>query len=377
MKKVSMAMEMDKRKLILVILLIAAGVVFQILIQDGFSLFSNKTEYKLIDKEFPNDYILKREQFKSVSAIDLDNFAGNVLVERSNNEYNYIDITIRVFHKNKEEAIKIRNATSVSLKKTEDILKILSATRKELQYNRVRVNFRIELSDKSMIKINNSNGIINVSKTNTPLNISNINGEIKLSEIKGKIYIKKALENNITILNCSDIKANLFNSTTTIVNSSGDIELFSKGGKVKITSINNKKNLRIISKQSRISLSKIKNNNVNIQIYYEDVFVKNLSSANIDFFLKNSNLVFNPISENNINKTSINAIDSQILLKFNPDISPKYTIDLTYGNIIGDISKLIINKNNHKTHVISTKGKPDIIIKGEYTDVKIVKKKQP
>ncbi len=371
-----MVVEMDKRKLFLVILLIAAGVVFQILIQDGFSLFSNKVDYKLIDKNFPNDYKLKREQFKSVSAIEVENFAGNVLVERSGNEYNYIDITIRVFHKNKEEAEKIKNATSVSVKKTDKTLKILSSTQKDLLYNRVRIYFIIKLSDKSMIKINNSNGIINVSKTNTPLNITNIKGDIKLSEIKGKIYIKKALENNITILNCSDIKANLFNSTTYISNSSGDIELFSKGGKIKIASIDNKKNLRIISKQSRISLSKIKNNNINIQIYYEDVFVKNISSTNIDFLLKNSNLVFDMITENNNNKTSINAIDAQILLKPYPNISPKYTIDLTYGNILGDINKLKIKKNNHKTQVTSTNGRPDIIIKGEYTDVKIIKKKQ-
>jgi len=116
-------------------------------------------------------------------------------------------------------------------------------------------------------------------------------------------------------------------------------------------------------------------NHINIKIFYEDIYIKDLSASRVDLSLKNSNLVIDPIMSDNIKKTIIDAIDTKIVLKEKKNVSPLYIFDLKYGNITGEIDKeLHIIKNNHNQQAKSIKGSPEIIIKGDYTDVKIVKK---
>ena len=363
---------MDKKKLFIVILLVASGVIFQILIQDIPNLFKNKNDGILIDNTYPNDYVLKQKQFKDLSEITIDNPAGNIFIERSETEINYINAVITVFHKDKIEAEKIRNTIIILFEENSNKLKIHPRLKGSFPLNRVRIKYTLKLSDKSLLIVNNANGTINASKIKSSIKITNINGRILLNEIEGKIFVKEAKDNDIVMSDCSNIIANLVNTTTKISKTSGNIELFAKGGKIRIESIDNTKNIKIDSRHSRVSLSNIKSNKININISYEDIFVNNISTNNIDFFLKNSNLIIDQIA--GINRININALDAKIILKKNVNIIPKYIIDLNYGEIIGTINKLNITKKEHSQQMTSHTGKPKIIIKGEYSDVKLIEK---
>ena len=363
-------MRMDRKKLLIVIILIAFGVIFQILIEDGLNIFKNKS-YQLIDKKFPNNFVLDKKKFELLSTIDIINPAGNVFIKRSETNFNYINTAVKVFHKDKKEAEKIRKSIDVLFINNKDKLKIYSEHKNNFPLDRVRITFEIKLCDKTMLTINNSYGIVNALKIRSTLNITNKGNDIKLKDIDGKIFINKAEDNNVIIENCSDIIANFINSKATISKSSGNIEIFSIGGKIKIDSINNDKDIKIESKQSRISLSNVKINKINIKISYEDIFIKDLYVDNLDLLLKNSNVVIDPIKENNIIKTIINGTDAKILLKYKKKIYPNYTINLNYGDVKGNIDKLKITKNGHILKVHSKIGNPEIIINGKYTDVKI------
>ncbi len=363
---------MDKKKLLIVVLLVAVGVIFQILIQDIPNFFENKRDGILIDNIYSNDFILKEKQFKNLSEITIDNPAGNIFIESSKTEINYINATIVVFHKDKIEAEKTRNTISITFEEKSNKLMINSKFKGSFPLNRVRINYTLKLSDKSLLIVTNANGIINASKIKSSMKITNIKGRILLNEIEGKIFIKEAKDNDVIISDCSNIIANLVNTTTKISKTSGNIDLFAKGGKIRIESIDNTKSIKIDSRQSRVSLSNIKNKKINIKISYEDIFVKNVSTNNIDLFLKNSNLVIDPIAS--INRININALDAKIILKKNVNVLPKYIIDLNYGEITGAINKLNITKKKHSQQMTSHTGKPEIIIKGEYSDVKLIEK---
>jgi len=366
---------MDNKKKFYIILLILISTLY-IMFQNDFSLLNTKTDYRIIDKNFINDFEIKinNNDTFTQSLIEINNLAGDILVDGSTQKKNIIKVKIRVYHKNKHRAEKIKNLISVSLKNKNNHALINTVYSQEKLFKRVRVIFTIRLSKNSKLIINNAYGLIKATNINTSLNISNKNGSIALSNIDGKIFIKNSDNNNITIKDSSDIIANLFNTSTVINNIKGHIEVFSKEGRIKLKNINSEeKNIRIVSEESDVSLSNINVKYANIKISYADIYVRDSNIVQFDVALKNGNIIFNPIKTGKTKLININGLYSKIILKYNNNISPCYNINLDYGNIKGSINGLCIKKNSYTEKLSSKFGSPTIIIRGNYSDIRIIK----
>ncbi len=366
---------MDKRKFLSLSILIAIGIIFQIFIHDGFNLFNSKNKTELIYKNSPVVFPMVDKTIPFNGDFQINNPAGDIILESSEDDQSHINITARIFHEDKNDAVKIRNDLRFSLKTEKGMQQVRFDSEKEFPYQYVRLTYRLKISKKAHIFVTGQLGKLDVRSLNSPLEVIGDALHINIEDAKRKIFLKKARNSQVNLDGCNEIVANLIDSTSIITSPKGNIKSFCKGGSIKITAVDNPKQaIGITSKQSRVSLSGIVNDSIDVNISFEDVFIKQVQSNTMLVKQKNGNFVLDLApnqAENHAQTISVDAKDAKILIRQQTKQNPSYTIDLTYGEIRGDRYQSEILKRNHTQKLIKNDGLPKILIRGEYSDVKI------
>jgi len=226
---------MKAKEIILLILIIAAGVIF-------YHAYTGKIDFTV---DFGDGIYWGLEEFTYEESQELEppfpaqlhlvNSHGEIEIQGIEEQKIIIDFQKRIWRRNEEQAREASEKLKTIIEKSENQIKI-STNRDEFRKKRFETDFKISIPKDMNIEIENSYGLVKASDAgNTKIN--NRNGEIILSRIEGKVDIKNSYED----VEIEDIRSDCLveskSSTIRAKNIKGGMKIIHKYGKIYLENI--------------------------------------------------------------------------------------------------------------------------------------------
>ncbi len=201
---------MRKKEIVIVILVIAFGIIYNISESEGFKgLFQGNWGNKsLRDKDHPVSF--PQEQFRipademDVTALKIDNPAGIIEVKKSNDGSIIIEPEIRVYHKDKKKAEKLLKKYAVNIKKTEaGTLRVTCRADGHSSLRRARFIITCQIPENIQLRLINAMGDVSVNDAGKKIYIRQAHGELFVKNIQSDVTAKSA-HSNVRIYDVSE-----------------------------------------------------------------------------------------------------------------------------------------------------------------------------
>jgi len=226
---------MKAKEIILLILIIAAGVIF-------YHAYTGKLDFSL---DFGDGIYWGLEEFTYEESHQVEppfpaqlrivNTHGKIEIQGTEEQRITVDFQKRIWRKNEEQAKEVSEKLKMIVDKNENQLRI-STNWDEFRKKKFNTNFSISVPQGTNIEVENSYGYVKASKLGSA-KINNRHGEIILSEIQGKIDAKNSYE-DVEIENTqSDCLVESKNSTIMVKNVKGGMRIIQQYGKIYLENI--------------------------------------------------------------------------------------------------------------------------------------------
>jgi DUF4097 and DUF4098 domain-containing protein YvlB len=419
---------MKKREIILVIVVIAFGVIYNAVKSGDFDFYSGCSygSRSLLDRKHPKDFpqkeIIYKKSDKDVFTADkikINNPAGDIEVEKSPDGTIRIVPVVRVYHRNKKKAGDISRDIRLVTREIGEKLTIDVDSNGRFPYRRVRIGFKcflpedVELDLKNRygdiavkdagknITINERHGNLFVKNIDSQLKVKSDHGRVRLYDIKGHIQLDSD-HSKIKIRNVPSLKLKCSHATLYINEVEGETDItyagfcdleIEKSGKLNIDARHTKMRLASITggvtttnshapmymkdiegdinikaKHCRIDLSHAAGDTLIVKDSYSYVDLEDVSAKSVDVRLDHGDLklVFNNIEE----RVNIKTRHADVALKYPESLKPAFNITSYNGRIVNrTAADLKVLQDREKRSLNTLEGKPQIIIDTGYGDV--------
>jgi len=226
---------MKAKEIILLILIIAAGVIF-------YHAYTGKFDFSI---DFGDGIYWGLEEFTYEESQEVEspfpsllrivNSHGKIEIQGTKEQRITIDFQKKIWRKNDKQAREVSDMLKMVIDKNENQLRI-STNRDDFRKKKFDTNFRISVPKGTNIEVENSYGYVKASKVGTT-RINNRHGEIILSEIEGKIDAKNSYEDVEIEGAQSDCLVESKNSTIMVKNVKGGMKIIQQYGKIYLENI--------------------------------------------------------------------------------------------------------------------------------------------
>lgn len=414
---------MKKREVIIVILLIAFGVLYNLYEEGDIDIvfFDECTisPTRLHDRHHPVLFPQEEIQRTDIRRIDIENTAGEILVEKSQDNTTTIKPVIQVYHKDRNKAEDIYHKIKIVTRAADGRIDINTESKGKFPYKRVRVQFKLFIPEDVELGLYNRYGDIDIRDAGKDISLNERHGDIRVQNIVSKLkiyhrygnvnlgHITNTLDLNsqqgkITIKDISALKLNCVHSRVSItgvkdetkidhasyctleVENANKLSIHGRQTRIRLKNIKNGVNIKnshqtismneisgdikIMTRNCRIRLAKIAAEAFTLKNSHGRVAVEDISGTDLDLAVSNGDLDINFTSV--AGRINIKNRHSDILLSYPAGVVPSFNIDLKYGKIINRTSReFSILKEQHRVSFSSAEGKPEIIINDSYGDV--------
>lgn len=419
---------MKKREIILVIVVIAFGVIYNAVKSGDFDFYSGCSfgSRNLLDRKHPVDFPQKEIIYKetdkgvfSAEKIKINNPAGDIEVEKSPDNTIRIEPVVRVYHKNKNKAGDISRDIRLVTREIGEKLTIDVDSNGRFPYRRVRIGFKcflpgdVELDLKNRygniavkdagknIAIDERHGNLFIKNIDSRLKVKSDHGRVRLYDIKGHIQLDSD-HSRIKIKNVSSIKLKSSHATLYInevegetdityagycdleIEKSGQLNIDARHTRMKLVGITGgvavtnshaamhmkdiAGDINIKARDCRIDLSHAVGDSLIIKDSYSYVDLEDVSAKSVDVRLDHGDLklVFNNIEE----RLNIKTRHADVALKYPEALKPAFNITSYNGRIVNrTAADLNVLADREKRSLNTLEGKPQIIIDTGYGDV--------
>ncbi len=374
---------MKRKEIFLVILLIGFGLMYELFDsgENGFFRGCSFNSRGLLEKTFiPFD--ADESRFAGVQRLEIVNKAGSIAIKPSGNGETLVRPQVRVYHKIRDRAEKIRKEIQISVKEANGVLYIQTGAAGDFPYQRVRIHVEVELPMGVEIKLQNRYGDILVAGSGMEADIESKYGDIDVSNLS-KLKLRHGY-GDIVVKNIAGLADIQTRYGKTSVSNARSVELKCHHTRVIVADIqdglrleNSHETVRgsfirgdvsIDARHCRIDLEQIDAQQLVISNSYKDVRLAGISAESANLLLSHGNLFFDFVRIGQ--SISIKSTYADIVLGVPPAIDPLFHIKTTYGNIKNDTSlELDVLSGKIKTTVTSGGETPSIVIDNTYGDV--------
>ncbi|MCK4765761.1 MAG: DUF4097 family beta strand repeat protein, partial [Candidatus Aminicenantes bacterium] len=379
---------MKKREIFIVIVLITFGMMYNLYDSGEVDLFffeeCSINPKRLLDKDHPVLFPGEETRSADVKYIDIDNAAGEIIVKKSADSTVVIKPFIRVYHKDKEKAEKIRRKINIRTAEVDGRVEIAVEPKRKFPYKRVRVRFELAVPGDVELKFYNSYGDIEITGIGggnitlnerhgdvlvkdvaAPLDIHSRHGQVSLANIAAPVDLY-AQHGKTVIRDIDSLKLNIAHSKVSIagvknecdinyaahctleVEDSGRLNIEGRHTDIKLENIrdgvsiedsHSRVNMKAISgdvkiktRNCRIRLSDVLSDNLIIKNSHGSVDIEDISGKDLDIAVGNGDLDIRFIKvEGRIN---IRNRHSDIDLTYPETVTPAFNISAKYGKMI-------------------------------------------
>lgn len=412
---------MKKKEMIIVFLLIAFGLVYQA-VEKGKIRFSQDFSYYSGDKRLTGSQFVefseKEKIFSEVNKIVIENPAGEININKSNDNQVRLLSFFRIYYSDKSVVDEIHKKTSIKTEFLDSELKISGQYLSVFPYQRLRIHMQLFVPENVVLAITNHEGNVVVRGTgknirlnqengnlvldNVPsglqmdlkngnANIKNIAGHVEIIASRANIFLENALSLRLQGKH-GDCSINKIKNYAFIEHEYGKLVL-TDAAKVEITArysnviARNIKNgmtltdkyeniflenisgdIHIASRLSKIDLVHVSGQNVVIENSFADIIISDYSGENLDVLLKNGNL--NLQVKNAANRINIESQNAELVIGFGLLTDPTFNIKTKHGRIYDHLSlELEKYEENAESFANRTGQKPEILINNTYGDI--------
>jgi DUF4097 and DUF4098 domain-containing protein YvlB len=414
---------MKKREIFIVIILITFGILYNFYESGEVELFffdeCSINPRRLLDKKHSLPFALDTARYADVKYIEIENPAGDIFVKKAVDTTVSLSSIIRVYHKNKKEAARIREKIKILTTEDNGRLSIQVESSKKFPYKRVRIEFELSAPEDVELKLHSAYGKMEVLDTGKNLSLDGRYGDILVKNVASKLNIQSR-HGRISVFNISDtvdlncrhstvivkdvaaLRLNTSYSTISVAgvkNETGiesaaysnlEVENSSKVGikgrqtKIRLTNIKNGVNIenshnsiymkdisgdiKIETRDCRIDLEKILTDNLIIKNSHGNVVISEVSGTDLDIAVNNGDLDMKFIRVDG--RINIKNKNSDISLNYPDSVNPFLNIDLEYGKIINKTPReydIIVDQ--HRLSISKLEGSPGITIHSAYGDI--------
>jgi len=414
---------MKKSEIFLIIALVLFGIAYHAIekgkVQFGgdFSIFSD--ERKLMGSRFA-EFSEPEKLFTAVERITIDNPAGEVVINRSGDGQVHLVSLLRVYYSDKGDVEDLRQKAEVMADLQGGELKISVRHASPFPYRRLRILFRLQVPEETMLAVSNLEGDVIIKDTGKGIRVSQESGSLYLEGIRSRLDLRlrnctasmkdiadhaeiSASHCKITIENAVSLRLAGRHGDCTLKNLEKDVFVeyaFGKlvldgAGKVEISArhcdisarnirggavISNKYanilvegisgDVRLVGRSSRIDLRRATGGDVVIENAYADARILDFSGATLDVLMKNGNLELDV--KNVADRINIRSEHAELNLVFGVLADPTFNIRTRHGRITVE-SPLELESFEEKEERFAnrTGQKPEIFINNTYGDIHI------
>jgi len=229
---------MKAKEIILLVLIIAAGVIF-------YHAYTGKVDLTI---DFGDGIYWGLEEFTYEESLELEppfpaqlqvmNSHGEIEIQGTEEQKITIDFQKRIWRRNEEQAREASEKLKMIIDKDEYQIKIFT-NRDEFKKKKFKTDFKISVPKGMDIEVENSYDFVKASRVGNT-KITNRSGEIILSEIEGKVDVKNSYEDLEMESIQSDCLVESKSSTILAKNVKGGMKIIQKYGKIYLENISQK-----------------------------------------------------------------------------------------------------------------------------------------
>lgn len=419
---------MKKKEFILVLIVIAAGVIYNSIKSGNIHFYDgcSHDSRELLDRKYPVDFPQKEIQYTYnesdaafIRQIKINNPAGDIEVGKSIDNSIRITPVIRVFHENKGKAENISKDIHLITREIGEKIAIDVESNEKFPYQRVRLKFKclipanveLDLQNKygnidindvgqkitinesqgdlfvknvaSILKIKNNNGLVRLYDINGHIQLNSSHSQVKIknipslglkcshsdlyiTDVKEEIEITRAGYSNLEIENTGRLSIDAEHTKMKLINIKGGVSITDSHEPIALTDIQG--DIEIKARHCRIDVNKVAGDFLIIKDSYSNVTINDFSGKSLNTALESGELdiTFENITDRMIIKTS----HADVTLKYPGSVQPAFNINSENGKIYNNTpGKLNILENREKQSLNTLEGKPQIIVNTKYADV--------
>ncbi len=414
---------MKKREIFLVIALVLFGVIYQavekgkVRFAGDFSFYSD--ERKLKGSRF-SEFPEAEKLFSEVERVTIENPAGEIIVNRSQDGQVHLIPLLRVYYKDKSDVEELRQRIAVKADLIGKELNVSVRHSSPFPYQRLRVLLRLLLPDEATLSVSNQEGdviikdvgnVILVRQQNGSLylentrsrldlqlrngnaNLKNIAAHAKIVASHGNILIENAVSlglvgkhGDCTLRNVEQEAVIEHSFGKLVLDGAGKVEIDArhcriharniKGGAI----ISNRFDMtvledvsgdvRLSSRSSKTELRRASAGNVVIENSYADTRIEDFSGNSLDVLIKNGNLELAVGSV--ADRINIQSQHAELNLAFGVLADPTFNIRTRHGRITVESPLELDSYVENEVRFANRVGqKPEILINNSYGDVHV------
>jgi DUF4097 and DUF4098 domain-containing protein YvlB len=414
---------MKKREVFIVILLITFGVLYNLYESGEVDIFffdeCSINPRGLVDRKHAVPFDVEENQYTGIKYLEITNPAGEVVIKKAENNITSVKPVIRVYHKNKDKAKRIRKEIEILTREDNGKVIICIEPEEKFPYKRVRLLFEVTVPEKVELKLYNAYGNIEITGTGKNITVNQRYGDIRVENVGSNLKIhsrhgKVSLSNisdaidlycrhsTLTARSLASLKLNASYSKISVagvenetdieyaayctveVDNSGKFSFKGRQSRIRLNNIKNGVNIenshntvnmkgihgdvRIMTRNCRINGDKIVCDNLILKNSYGNVDLSDITGKALDITVNNGDL---DIKFNRVDgRINIKNKHSDILLDYPEAVRPMFNISLEYGKIINRTAvEYNIIKDQQRLSVSSSEGRPEIIIINTYGDI--------
>ncbi len=226
---------MKAKEIILLVLIIAAGVIF-------YHAYTGKLDWSI---DFGDGIYWGLNEFTYAETQEIEppfpaqllliNSHGDIEIQGTEEQKITIDFQERIWRRNEEQAAEVSEKLKMTIDKSGNQFKI-STNRDEFRRKKFETDFKVSIPKGMDIEVENSYGYVKASKVGNT-KITNGYGEIILSGIEGKVDVKNRYEDVDIDGVRADCQVESNSSTILAKNIKGGMKIIHKYGKIYLENI--------------------------------------------------------------------------------------------------------------------------------------------
>ena len=374
---------MKRKEILLVIVLIGFGLMYE-LFDSGENSFFQGCSFNsrgLLEKTFI-PFTVDETRFADVQRLEIVNKAGSVTLTPSSDGEATVRPEIRVYHRSRGRAEKIREDIQVNMSRENGTLKIITGAADEFPYQRVRIHLEVRIPVETIVNVSNRYGDISIEKVGREIDIVSKYGDftgvqlpaLKLRHGYGNIVLKdiaglvdlQTRYGKVSISNAGSAELKCHHTKVAVEGIKDGLSLENSHNTILCKDIGG--DISIDARHCRIDMEQIEAGRLVVANSYKNVNFSGIAANSVDLLLSHGNaaLDFTRISDS----VSIKSKYTNIVLGLPTGTNPLFHIKTTYGDIKNDTGlDMDIFSGKIKTTVTSEGEKPSVVIDNTYGDV--------
>ncbi len=411
---------MKKREWVLAALLIAFGLVYQAVENNGCSIRTDLNfgdRFSLASEEF-FDFAQPEQSFSGLEKIIVENPAGAVKVSAGPEDQVGLRLVFRVHHPDRGQAEELAAGLSAGVTLNNGLLTVKPEFQGEFPLNRIRVLVEAVVPATGAVEIFNRHGEVRIDSVSGPLNVDNRHGATSIEKSASQLNLRHAhgnlvlqeiigpinadiqhsrvsvveiqsmkssggyneyqirncagltsLENSfgrISIEDCHSVEINSRHTPVFLRNIAAGVNL--KGSYARLSLENVNGDTIITSRNSPISINNISSDYLLIKNAYDRVEVNSFRGHQADIDLRHGHLLFSFLEMGG--RLNINTRHSNVSLSYPVGLRPSMNLRARQGRIVnrGDAELEILQEKTEST-AFKQAGQPEIVINSLYGSI--------